>query len=217
MTDTSPTAAAQRPRPQGARGFWVRQITTWHWMSAAIALLAMLGFAITGFTLNHADALLVQPQTHMAEATLPAEIAAVAAAGPEQGAAPLPAQLSGWLDQRFSTHTAEREADWSADEIYLTLTRPGADGAIAIDRHTGAVTFEETWRGWVSFFNDLHKGRNAGPYWTWFIDAIALACVLFCLTGLGILYLKSGARRATWPLVGLGLLIPLLLVLFLVH
>ena len=95
--------------------------------------------------------------------------------------------------------------------------RPGADGSTTLDRRADTATFDENWRGWVAFFNDLHKGRNAGPYWNWFLDAFAVACAVFCLTGFGILWLKSAARAPTWPLIGAGLLIPVLLVIFLLH
>jgi hypothetical protein len=180
-------------------------------------MLVMLGFALTGVTLNHAGDIVAQPVVRHAELALPANIRAQLDANAVQGDAPLPAPVAAWLDAQFSVSVANRDAEWSADEIYLTLTRPGADGSISLDRRNGQVVFEESWRGWIAFFNDLHKGRNAGPYWSWFIDIFAAACVLFCLTGLGILYLKAGARRATWPLIGAGLMLPLLIVLLFAH
>jgi hypothetical protein len=69
----------------------------------------------------------------------------------------------------------------------------------------------------VSYLNDLHKGRNTGDAWFWFIDAFAVACVVFTLTGLLLLQLHARHRPSTWPLVGASLAIPLLLALFLIH
>jgi hypothetical protein len=46
-------ASTSRSQPQ-QRAFWLRQLHQWHWISSAICLVAMLVFAITGFTLNHA-------------------------------------------------------------------------------------------------------------------------------------------------------------------
>lgn len=81
-------------------------------------------------------------------------------------------------------------------------------GAVSkIDRETGAVEYESTSRGAVSYLNDLHKGRNAGPAWGWFLDLFAVACLVFCITGLFLLHLHARQRRMTWPLVGLGLMI----------
>lgn len=94
---------------------------------------------------------------------------------------------------------------------------PGGDAWLSLDRSTGAVEYERTGRGAIAYLNDLHKGRNAGPAWGWFIDVFAIACLVFCITGLFLLHLHARQRRMTWPLVGLGLLIPLLLALLLIH
>ena len=109
------------------------------------------------------------------------------------------------------------EAEWSADEVYLALPRPGGDGWVSIDRHDGKVTSEATSRGWVSYLNDLHKGRNAGTVWKWFIDIFAVACFLFALTGLLLLQLHAAKRPSTWPLVAIGLALPALLAILFIH
>src|SRR3546814_2540569 len=56
-------AAKQRqPRKnRKARAFWLKQLHTWHWVSAAISLAGMLLFAITGLTLNHASSISAKP------------------------------------------------------------------------------------------------------------------------------------------------------------
>jgi hypothetical protein len=72
----------------------------------------------------------------------------------------------------------------------------------------GQVEYEKTDRGWISYFNDLHKGRNTGAAWSWFIDVFAVACLVFCITGLFLLQMHAGKRPATWPLVALGLVAP---------
>ena len=110
-----------------------------------------------------------------------------------------------------------RQAEWSEDEVYLSLPGPGSDAWLSIDKATGAVEYEHTDRGWVSYLNDLHKGRNTGPAWRWFIDLFAVACLVFCITGLLLLQLHAGQRRLTWPMVGFGLLLPVLIALLLIH
>ena len=109
------------------------------------------------------------------------------------------------------------EAEWSSDQIYLAKPRPGGDAWIAIDRETGAVTSEVSTRGWIAYLNDLHKGRNAGTAWGWFIDLFVFACIVFALTGLVLLWMHSRHRASTWPLVAAGLVIPALIALFLIH
>lgn len=199
------------------RAFWVRQLLSWHWISAAIALIGMMAFAITGITLNHAGDIAAQPVVRERTVTLPANLLSSLASAPDEGRHPLPAALSDWADDEFGVQSSGREAEWSAEEIYLAMARPGGDAWISIDRATGEVIHQDTWRGWVAYFNDLHKGRNTGVAWAWFIDIFAGACVLFCLTGFGLLWLKAVARPSTWPLIGLGLIIPIVLALLFIH
>ena len=49
----SDTAATSLPGIR--RAVWLRQLHQWHWISSALCLMAMLLFAVTGFTLNHAS------------------------------------------------------------------------------------------------------------------------------------------------------------------
>lgn len=206
-------ATAQRQR----RSFWLKTLHQWHWVSAALCLIGLILFALTGITLNHASQIKTTPQVVSLKATLPEPLLAALAAAPQEGTAALPAELSAWLRAEWSLQSAQREAEWSADEVYLSLPRPGGDGWLSVDRVTGEMEYEQTDRGWISYFNDLHKGRNAGPMWGWFIDLFALACLVFAITGLFLLKLHAVQRAMTWPVVGLGLVIPLLLALLFVH
>ena len=79
------------------------------------------------------------------------------------------------------------------------------------------MIYEHTDRGWISYLNDLHKGRNTGAAWSWFIDVFSVSCVVFCISGLLLLQRHAQSRPTTWPLVGLGLVIPMLLALLLIH
>jgi hypothetical protein len=199
------------------RVFWLRQLTAWHWITAAISLLGMLGFAATGITLNHAGDMVSHPVVREQHATLPASLQSELASVAGERRRALPPGVAGWLDRQFGIDTAAREAEWSPDEVYFTLKGPGADAWLRIERATGAVAYEHTARGWVAWLNDLHKGRNTGAAWRWFIDIFAGACVLFSLTGFGLLWLKAPGRRSTWPLVGLGIILPLVLALWFAH
>ncbi len=209
-------STATTVQQQASRGFWLRTLHQWHWISSAVCLIGMLLFSITGITLNHASKIEAKPQVQNQQLELPAPV--LKALGErEDGNAPLPSRVADWLSNRLEVSIGSREAEWSPEEIYLSMPGPGSDAWLSIDRETGAVEFEKTRRGWVSYFNDLHKGRNAGPGWGWFLDVFAVACLVFCITGLFLLHLHARQRRMTWPLVGLGLLIPLLIALLLIH
>ena len=201
---------------QQRRGFWLRTLHQWHWISSAVCLVGMLLFAVTGITLNHAAKIEGDPQVTNRTATLPAPLLR-ALVGPDDGDAPLPDSVADWLDGELGTSIGTRQAEWTEDEVYLSMPGPGADAWLAIQRGDGAVEYEHTGRGWISYLNDLHKGRNAGSAWGWFIDVFAIACVVFTVTGLFLLQLHARQRRMTWPYVGLGLLVPVLLALLFIH
>ncbi|WP_432770684.1 MAG: hypothetical protein HEQ22_08140 [Sphingopyxis sp.] len=199
------------------KSFWLKQLHMWHWMSSAVSLIGLLLFAITGFTLNHAADIEASPVTSETMAQLPAPLLRrLAAAAPAGDKAPLPRAVADWVETQFPVR-ASGEAEWSADEVYLAAPRPGGDAWVAIDRASGAVTGEVTSRGWISYLNDLHKGRNSGSAWSLFIDIFAFACLVFALTGLVLLWLHSAKRKSTWPLVGAGLAIPAAIALIFIH
>jgi hypothetical protein len=202
---------------QKRRAFWLKHLHQWHWVSASICLIAMLLFSITGITLNHAAQISAKPTVTKREEKLPAPVLATLKNGAEEEKAPLPPVVSEWLSDQMGLSTASRTAEWSEDEVYVSMPRPGGDAWLSIDRATGDIQYERTDRGAISWLNDLHKGRNAGPMWGWFIDVFAAACVLFAGTGLFLLKMHSSRRPGTWPYVALGVVIPLLVIVLFVH
>ena len=207
-----------RPATKKSRkAFWLKQLHMWHWMSSAVSLIGLLLFAITGFTLNHAADIEGSPTiTQKAAQMPPALLASLKGAVPTAEKAPLPRAVADWVEDRFPVK-ASAEAEWSADEVYLPAPRPGGDAWVAIDLATGAASSEITSRGWISYLNDLHKGRNSGGEWSLFIDIFAFACLVFAFTGLFLLQLHSAKRKSTWPLVGMGLTIPAAIAVIFIH
>ena len=199
------------------RAFWLRQFYQWHWISAAICLVGMLAYAVTGITLNHADDIKAEPQVMSVEAVLPDSMLASIKVPDEPVTQPLPETLREWLSQELSVQVSGHDAEWTDVDIYLSFPQPGGDAWLGIDLISGTVEYEETFRGWFSYFNDLHKGRDTGAAWRWFIDIFAAGCVIFCVTGLVILQFHAARRSSTWPLVGFGFLAPLLLVILFMH
>ncbi len=214
MVDEAKAAqkAKARKRAQARAGF-LRETVRWHWISAAICLVGIVLFAVTGITLNHARQIEAKPVTTSREATAPAPvIAAMQKAETAKGALPDAAQA--WLNKAVKVEAPKNAPiEWSDGEAYIALPRPGGDGWVTIDTGTGATQAELTSRGWVSYLNDLHKGRNTGPVWSWFLDIFAAGCIVFCITGLILLWMHAHARKTTWWYVGLGLFIPLVLAL----
>lgn len=195
---------------------WLGSLREWHWISSAICLVGMLLFSVTGITLNHAAQIKAKPEILTIEAEVPADIIA-AIKIPAEEKAVLPEVLIDWLAQTKDISVGSQLAEWSQDEIYISLPRPGGDAWLSIDLVSGELVYELTERGWISYFNDLHKGRNTGVAWSWFIDVFAVFCIIFCITGLLLLKRYASGRPATWPMVALGLVLPWVLILLFIH
>ena len=217
------------PDPQ-RRAFWLKHLHQWHWVSSAACLIGMLLFAATGVTLNHASDIPTTPvvtnatgqlpealRTQLARETRTETETAAASGGKAKAKAVAPPALAAWTAANLKVRIEGRDAEWNEPEIYVSLPVAGGDAWLTADLETGAVRYERTDRGWVAYLNDLHKGRNTGVAWKWFLDIFAVACVVFTITGLFLLQLHGGNRPATWPMVGLGLVIPLLLAMLFIH
>lgn len=215
MTSHSAPPSIRAPRKR-LRGWWLRQLHSWHWISAALSLIGMLLFAITGITLNHAATIGASPVVTQRAGLLPAPLRHELAR-PHAADAPLPDAVAGAVRAAVALDPAGRGAEWSDTEVYVALPRPGGDAWVSIDRASGRISAEVTDRGWISYLNDLHKGRNAGGAWFWFIDAFAAACIVFTLTGLLLLQLHARHRPLTWPIVAAGLAIPAFIAIMLIH
>ena len=207
----------QTARRKKWRATWLRQLHQWHWISSALCLVGMLLFAATGITLNHAADIEARPRRSSQTLTLPTALTGQLGGAETSAKSPIPGDIQGWLKDNLGVDVRGREVEWSAQDAYVALPRPGGDAWLSIDRKSGEVRHETTDRGWIAYLNDLHKGRHTGPAWSWFIDLFAVACFVFCMTGLLLLQFHSARRPATWPMVGLGFVIPCFLLVLLVH
>ena len=179
--------------------------------------MGMLLFAITGITLNHAADIPTTPCVATVEGVLPDAVRRVLGEPKAAPKGPVPTALAEWARRELEVRLDGREAEWNAGEIYVSLPRAGGDAWLTADLQTGEVRYELTDRGWIAYLNDLHKGRNTGLAWKWFIDLFAIASVVFTLTGMALLWFHAGGRPSTWPLVALGFVVPLLLAVLFVH
>ncbi len=193
----------------------------WHWISSAVALLGLLFFSVTGITLNHAGSFESSEQQYSTVShDMPPELVttlqdAIREYG--EGEAEPVQPLRDWIDATFGIETAGRLGNWKADQIDFSLERPGGDAWLKLDLVRSMAEYHVTDAGWMAYFNDLHKGRHTGSAWFWFIDIIAAACVIFAVTGFVILKMHAVNRALTWPLVGLGILVPLIIAALFIH
>ncbi len=216
-TSPAPAPAPSAARLSSARAFWLKQLHQWHWISASVSLIGLILFAITGFTLNHAARIPAEAVVVERTATLPAPLLKRLGDFPAETTDPVPEAVARWAEGALDISIAGRATETTEAEIYVALPRPGGDGWMTLNRQTGEALVEVTTRGPIAYLNDLHKGRDTGAAWSLFIDVFAGACLVFALTGLALLVLHARNRRMTWPLVSLGLLIPLILALIFIH
>lgn len=212
------TAESVPAKPQvKSKAAYLKQLHLWHWVSSAISLVALLMFSVTGLTLNNAGLFESKARVRSGQAQLPEAVLRATLVAAQAAPAELPVSLRQWLRQHWGLKTEGLRPEWSTDEVYLSLPRPGGDAWVRIALPSGEAEFERSERGAVAYLNDLHKGRHTGPVWSWFIDLFAVASLLFAITGLLILKLHATKRRSVWPLVAAGFLLPLALLLVFVH
>lgn len=182
-----------------------------------MSLLGLMLFAITGITLNHAAQIAAEPVVVEQTGTLPAPLLVRLAEMGDEDTAPVPEAVARWASDALGVSILDRATETTPDEVYVALPEPGGDGWLTIDRASGDVLHERTTRGWVAYLNDLHKGRNTGAVWYWFIDVFAVACVVFAVTGFALTWMHARQRPSTWPLLGLGVLVPVVIALLFIH
>jgi hypothetical protein len=192
-----------------------REMRRWHWISATVCLAAVLLFSVTGITLNRSSWIETTPRITRLEAQLPEPLRALLSQQPE--AESVPESVALWIRTQLQVDTGSSQLERTGADIYLSMPRPGADAWLTIDASTGEVQYERVDRGWVAFFNDVHKGRHAGAAWRAFMDFVALACVVFSITGLVLLLITARRRTSTWPLLGGGVAAMLILLAFFLH
>ncbi|MFZ6862140.1 PepSY-associated TM helix domain-containing protein [Undibacterium sp. Ji67W] len=202
---------------QQRRTFWLRHLHQWHWISSALCLTAMLLFAASGITLNHAGQIEAYPQISKKTAHVPDSVLEQLKQAQSTDGQELPETVRVWLLSQFAIRVDQQVPEWSPEEVYVALPRPGGDAWLRISFDDGALEYELTDRGWIAYINDLHKGRNTGVMWNYMIDAFAVLCLIFCMTGFFLLKMHAKNRPSTWPVVVLGVVLPLLMALTFIH
>ncbi|MFG0264817.1 MAG: PepSY-associated TM helix domain-containing protein, partial [Rhodopirellula sp. JB055] len=99
-TPTAETTATPTIRKTGFSSAVLRMVVLWHWTSSAVCLIGMLGFAITGITLNHASQIETEPQRDSVIDDLPPEFVSLLANSTEEESASLPPELAEWLTEQ---------------------------------------------------------------------------------------------------------------------
>lgn len=185
-----------------ARWSWAAGIRWVHTYLSLAGFAALLFFAVTGLTLNHADWFESGNERERAwEATVPRELL-------PQEAEPDAEVLASWLRRE---HGVRGELhDWSSDgeRALLVLKGPGYSVDADLDLRAATASLRERRLNAWAVMDDLHKGRDSGGVWAWIIDISAVVTALSAVTGLWLLfYVRKRRNPGLWvTVVGLAVL-----------
>lgn len=190
-------------RARRGPAWWARWLHTY---VSALGFFAVVGFGVTGLTLNHADWFERGGESvRRVEGQLdPAWL------GPERDV--LTDRLAVVEHLRASgARGAVTSFRIDADECVVVFKGAGYVADAVIDRATASFELTETRKGVVAVLDDLHKGRDTGPVWSVFIDVAAVVVTCAGLTGLWLLCHVRRRVGAGLVLVALGTAVPVVL------
>jgi hypothetical protein len=172
-----------------SKPFWKRQLmvlSRWLHIYLSMTSFAILFFfAITGFTLNHADWFAKQQRTIQITGAIDLKFLTKDVAKLE---------VVEYLRNTHGIHGAVNEFRVEDTDCSVSFKGPGYSADVLIDRATGRYELTESRMGFVAVLNDLHKGRDTGKIWASVIDASAILMVLVSLTGLLLIFFLQKKR-----------------------
>jgi len=172
-----------------------------HWGLLLHIYISMAGFtlvllfALTGLTLNHEDFGLSQPKITKSLIVLTADVLE----HPDRSG--LGQRLRAMLGIR-SPVTDYRE---DPDQIQVTFAAPGHRTVVTVNRAQRTGEVETETRGLLGKLDDLHKGFDSGPAWSWMIDLTAVLLTLSAVTGMVTLVSLRARRRGGFIVALLGM------------
>lgn len=165
-----------------APGHWKRRLAAIaRWLHIYISMLSctlVLFFALTGITLNHADWFSGEPQQTQSKG----QIQTAWVKTDDARLAKL--EIVEHLRSQHGVKGAMSDFRTDEDQCVVSFKGPGYTADAFITRATGEYELTEMRMGLVAIMNDLHKGRDTGRTWSWFIDISSVLLALVSLTGL---------------------------------
>jgi hypothetical protein len=191
-----------------------------HIYTSMFGLAAILFFSVTGITLNHPQWFYAAAESRtdaegqVERRWLRRGSASAADTDPERQVDKLEVVEHLRKTHRVRGALAEFRVDDS--ECMVSFKGPGYAADAFIDRDSGKYRISETYHGFVAVLNDLHKGRDTGPVWSWVIDVAAGLMTFVSLTGLVLLFYLKLRRVPGLVVTALGGVVVVVLALFFV-
>jgi len=146
-------------------------------------------FAVTGWTLNHADRFSGREQLRKGTG-------AVDTKWTGSGAEAAKNDIADAIRRSSRVHGAVTDFRVDDDQVSVTFKGPGYSADAQVDRKTGRYEVSESRLGVIAVLNDLHKGRDSGAVWKAVIDISAGLLTFISLTGLILIYYIHKHRLA---------------------
>lgn len=180
---------------------WTANASRWlHIYLSMISFAIVFFFAVTGLTLNHPDWFGAGVQR---TASHKGSVRPEWLRGPEVAKL----ELVEFLRSRHGVRGALSDFRVDEQQCAISFKGPGYAADSIVDRATGAYELTITTMGLVAVLNDLHKGRDTGPGWSWVIDLSAVLLVLVSVTGMVLLWFVQKRRVSGYVVAAAGLVI----------
>ncbi len=172
---------------------FMKLLRTLHIYVSMFGLLILFFFALTGFTLNHAEWFgLDQPISRLLTGRVEPQLLKE------------PDKLAVVEEIRRQFHVAGLVSDFlvSDETCSIEFRRPGGSAQATIDRQTGDISVTLDSYGPLAVLNDLHMGRDSGEGWSLLIDITAWLMVFVSVTGMALLFTLPKRRTiGLWAMV----------------
>ncbi|NIE96221.1 hypothetical protein F3J02_06970 [Acinetobacter sp. Tr-809] len=177
------------------------------WLSA-FAFIALIFFAATGLFLNNPDWFKSSNDEQITKITLPP--AFVSAIQKQEN----PSQvILDFVRDKHSLIGRYKSSEVMDGEVMIRLESPAGSTDLWVLMDQGEVEITQKPATTVSLLNDLHRGKNVGATWHWFIDISAIIIILLSLAGY-ILFLTIKTRLITHLLLTAGSLAAIILLIW---
>jgi len=186
---------------------WARRL---HVYISMALLFVVLFFSVTGITLNRPELFeSSQPNIQRSTLTLPTSLFTIQDGRLKADETAFEtflfeeANLSG-VPSGLDIYAEIEDGELLIGEVSMDFKGPGYNASVFVDVTSEFVEVETTNYGVIALLNDLHKGRNSGEVWKWFIDITALLMIFFVLTGVCLLLPKKKTLNTSikWTVFG---------------
>jgi len=188
------------------KAVWKKRTATFsRWLHIYLSMVSfaiLLFFAVTGFTLNHADWFGNKPEIKKISGSMDAKWVNAKDTN-------LVAKLQIVEFLRKTNGIKGNVSDFRIDDgdVSVSFNGPGYAADTYINRNNGQYKLTETRFGLVAVLNDLHKGRDAGKGWAMVIDVTAIFMALVSLTGIVMICFMKKKRFSGFVIAIAGVVI----------